>query len=162
MNATVQPLYKNNRRSSIIFFLSSWICKWYKLCISNPPGDRKRNCFSEASFPATMLILLISEWMSEKFHISNTFGRESKYMLGTSISSKVWALIAIAALRIWLVASRWLWRCFFEFSERPLGGTFGVGSHHFSSCRCMECLTPLLSISATAIPRSTYQKSVSW
>ncbi len=68
----------------------------------------------------------------------------------------------MAALSIWLVHSLWCCNRLLASTDKPFTGTFGVGSHHFSSCRWRESLgPPWLSFSAITMPRSTYQNSVS-
>lgn len=89
-----------------------------------------------------------------------TFGRPSKNDSGISISANVTLLIAIEAFSIWLVQSRLCCNCFLAFSLRPLVGTLGTGSHHFSSWRWCFLKEDDPSASGAMIPWSTYQNSV--
>ena len=66
-------------------------------------------------------------------------------------------LIAIAAFDIWFAQSRLCCNCFLEFSWRPQEGTWGTGSHHFSSCLWKEDEPSLLG---AITPWSTYLNSV--
>lgn len=54
---------------------------------------------------------------------------------GTSMSLRTPLLMATAALWIWLAQSRFFLRSLHAFSVRPVSGTQGTGSHHFSSFR---------------------------
>lgn len=62
-----------------------------------------------------------------------TFGRDSRYESGISISDNAALLIAIAALCIWFVESRLCCNILLVSSLRPPGGTRGTGSHHLFS-----------------------------
>lgn len=99
-----------------------------------------------------------------------TLGRPAMYDSGISISERMLLLIAMAALWIWLELSRLCLKCFLDFSERPLGGAHGTGTHHFSSFRCTLILRNDPDADADAelvdfdeiLPCSAYQNSVSW
>ena len=94
--------------------------------------------------------------------LRRTFGSESWYESGTSISARALLLMAMAALRIWLAQSRLCSSCLLVASRRPPRGTRGTGSHHFSSRRCAGLLNDAEpSYSGAHIPWSTYQNSVS-
>jgi hypothetical protein len=103
-------------------------------------------------------------WDQYNIHVLNkvwyTFGRESRYDSGTSISAKELLLMAMAAFKIWFAQSRLCCSCFFVLSWRPPGGIRGTGSHHFSSRRWKAALKEAEpSQSGAAIPCSTYQNS---
>lgn len=88
------------------------------------------------------------------------------YESGISISARMLLLIAMAALWIWLEESRLCFKCFLDFSERPPGGTHGIGNHHFSSFRWTITLRndpePEWFEFDDMLPFSAYQNSVSW
>ena len=72
-----------------------------------------------------------------------------------AISMRQLALMAMAALSTWFTSSFWCWIQALDAGGSPLGGTFTMGIHHFSS----DVLDSSFSASEHE-SRFTYQKSV--